>query len=220
MSINFILPLTRLFSFFFLSPGFSRFPFPFFAKAAFTLAIALFASTILTPISDSLWVGIPLELAAGYLLGTLFAFIFESILVAANLLGNLGGFTLSNLLTNENQNTLPSPLILTAFVLFFSLDLHHLMIKPLLYTPLSNSLLAAPIQTFPAVLQEGFLLLTTPFILLAGVGLFISILSKLFPTFPLFWTLLPLQLVLGLVSLLYVLSRLGAILMNLMNFLL
>jgi flagellar biosynthesis protein FliR len=210
----YLLPLCRFFSFFYLSPAFCRLPFPFFAKGALTLSLTLFAAFAAPSSYSSLWVGIPLELTLGYLLGTLCAFIFESVGLAANFLGNMGGLGLSALLTGQERDTLPSPLLMGAFVLFFSLDLHHLLIHHLFDLPLTPTLYSNLIFSFSDVLKGGVMLLTAPLFILAATGLFLTFLSKLFPCFPLFWTLLPLQIFLGLFCLLLTFSKLSFTLWN------
>lgn len=202
----FLAPLVRTSAFFLFSPALSKFPLPFYAKGAFIGALTLFSASLDTKPQAPLAIFLMIEFLIGYLLGTLFAFILESIEVTAALLSKLGGFSLSALFIEE-ESSQRSPLIFLAFILFFSLDLHHLLVRLLLSSSNLSLLVPHTMTSLSEVFKAGFLLSALPLLLLGALALFVSVIPKIDSQFPLFWTLLPIQFFVGILSVILVLTR-------------
>lgn len=204
-------PFLRLFTFFFLSPLFWGSRLPFLLKLAPTLVLTLLLSNTVTLPPPFTLFYILQELAFGYLLGFFIKVLFESALLAGELLGTFLGLSMDEAIGVETRSPLMGRcflLLVTALAIAY--DLHHPLLK-LLSTktdlPSLSKILSFSGQFFPLALQLVFIPL---FIYLAFL-LLLAIASKMLPGIPLFFLSPPLQLFLGVMALLMSLNHIPAL---------
>jgi flagellar biosynthesis protein FliR len=200
---------SRFIGFFIVSPLFFYWKIPWAAKFSLVLGCTLFFSMNGPGLAldQTLFLNSLVQLTAGYLIGFLFSLIFEGALLAGQLIGTLSGFSALELL--DPREILNEPLIGRVFsllvaVLFFSLDLHHFLLRFLLthFAIPENTDFLQTIAEFTGQLFEYALYYATlPLTLLLSLNLFLLVISRSFPSIPLFWIAFPGQLMVGICAL-------------------
>ena len=200
-----LVPAGRLVGLFCLSPFFARLSCSLFVRIAFTVLCMFF---MLPAVSIAFsWSLLLKELALGYTLGCLCAMLFEATALAGQLLGVLSGYTAY--VWFEPTTSFSHPLcerflIWTTCVLWIACDGHHALLRFLHQTFLAlptqawgwPSMLDALIQTMH-MLQAAFTLIVLPLTLLSALIVTLALATRFFTHVPLFWIMLPMQLLLG-----------------------
>lgn len=225
----FLLIFSRLGSAFIVMPGFGE---KFINRKvrtlfAFILSLALFpvlmSSMPENPINSWSFVSlIFMEIFIGFFIGICVRALFTAIDVAGSIIGFKSGMMNAFVTSPITGSTGSLPglfLVFLAITLLFITDMHHMIIKTLIYSyeiykpnieigffDLSSSMLYMFLQTvvlaFTLALQ-----LATPFIIL-GLLYFMSlgILNRLMPQLPVFFVGQPLQILMGFILLMFVFS--------------
>lgn len=146
------------------------------------------------------------ELLIGYLLGFLFALIFEAAALAGQVVGTMAGFSIAEIL--DPQETQKTPLFsrlftLTLFTLFLLFDLHHFLLRFLFETfritpPLSATLAIS--ESSALLFQQALSYALIPIFFLGLVLITFAILSRALYQFPIFFIGFPLQLLIGIIA--------------------
>lgn len=207
----FITIFSRFFGFFVLSPLFSKQGIPHWVGAILALSCSLL---LFPPLSTQIHIVIEnpsllslqivQEIFLGYLIGFLFAIIFEAAALAGQIVGSLTGFSAVELL-HPLYNT-PYPLMakffsISIFTLFLSMDFHHLLLH-ILYgsfftTPIATqSILESSSQIFQQAISYAFVPLT----FLSMLIIFFAAIARFLPNLQIFWIGFPLQIIIGLLS--------------------
>lgn len=142
------------------------------------------------------------ECAIGYLLGFLFSLLFEAAAFAGQLVGTLTGFSATELfdpLSNSTHPLVSRLFVLTLFALFLALDLHHPLLRLLYqsYDTLPPNLPMGVIEATSRLFHHAIAYALFPLTLLLVLITAFAIVSRFLPAFQIFWTGLPLQLLLG-----------------------
>lgn len=190
--------------FFCLSPLFRYLQTPFFLRFAFALllSILIFPSLQTAEIPSPLFmIHLLKEVLLGYLLGFIFSLLFEAAALAGEVIGSMMGLSLTEVFDPVSNNSSPFLARFFALVtvtLFFSLDLHHGLIKILFETTNINyhTILESLSFLFSQMLRFALI----PFFLLSVLLVALAIAARVFPDFPIMWTGFPLQLIVGVVG--------------------
>lgn len=154
----------------------------------------------------SLAVMIIAEVMVGLFIGTISRVLMSTIHIAGNVLSNQSSLSMATVYdpSQGGQSTVISNILtLTAVTLFFTMDMHHLMLNGLadsysLFTPgqfpivedMSDHLMKMMDKSFAIALQ-----LTTPQVIFTLMFYLASgIMSRLVPVLPIFFVLMPLQI--------------------------
>ena len=144
------------------------------------------------------------EIAIGYLLGFLFALLFEAAALAGQVVGTMSGFSVSELFGAGRDDSIFTKLfVLTIFTLFLSLDLHHFLLKFLFESfdtipviPNGFSLAKATSRLFEHALFYAFI----PFLFLSLLLLTFAVIARALPDLQIFWLGFPIQLLVGIIA--------------------
>ncbi|MFN0065631.1 MAG: flagellar biosynthetic protein FliR [Chlamydiales bacterium] len=211
-----LLFFARLMGFFLISPLFSHRNVPLTVRLGLALACTFLVAPPLAIQFELPKLAImPLigelskELFIGYLLGFLFALLVEAAQMAGQIVGTMGGFTLTELFDPMSRS---HPLVgkffaLTIFVLFLALDLHHILLNflfesfrllPLNAIRRENSLqiAEASARLFTHAISYAFI----PILFLSFVLITFAVIVRALPNFPIFWIGFPAQLLIGLLA--------------------
>ncbi|MFK7873735.1 MAG: flagellar biosynthetic protein FliR [Oligoflexales bacterium] len=209
----------RTLSMLFPMPIFGDDSVPLHVKIALSLSIAF----SFTPFITELWMNqvpqsiLPLalmvvqEIMLGAMIGFVSKFIFDSVMMGANLVGYQMGFGTANLLmpgTSEQINAFTALHRILAVLMFLSLNLHHTMIKGLLdsfhhippgraifHGKIGEFLIRVSSTIFTTSLQLASPVLIALMFTMAGLGL----LAKTVPQMNVFTLSFPLSFIIGLV---------------------
>lgn len=218
----------RLSGIFMLVPGFNSHTIPPQIKLSLALAIAVALASQMPLIEASLaplvvTQRLAFELGIGLFLGAMVYIFFALLDVLGNIIGLQGGFSSAVMLNPSAgiQEILPAGFLsLLGTMLFFSLDLHHLLIqglfksfeifawnKPLIVGDIGQTLLRRLAESFSLAIQ-----LATPFII-ANIVIMIGLgfLNRIMPQLQVIFLAMPLQVLLALSLLALLLSALMGI---------
>lgn len=201
---TFFILFAKSIGFFCLSPLFRYLQMPSFIR----FALALIISILVTPAMDQIQIPAPFFLvnllkegALGYLLGFIFSTLFEAAALAGEVVGSMMGFSLTEIfdpVQNSNSPLMSRFFTIVMVALFFSLDLHHSLIKILFegHSINFNTILDATSFLFSQMLRFALI----PFSLLAMILVALAVAARLFPDFPIMWTGFPIELMVGLIA--------------------
>lgn len=210
--------LARLLGFFVFSPLFASRGIPTWVRLGLALTCSLI---LLPPLSATLtfdrlsWLTFIKEGVLGYLLGFLFSLLFEAAAFAGQVVGTLTGFSATELLdpiSNTSSPLIAKFFMLTCFVLFLSLDLHHLLLRLLYesYTVMPINMIDATSRLFSHALAYAFYPMTA----LLTLTLCFAIVARFFPGLQIFWTGFPLQLLIGITAIAFAITFFAPILQS------
>lgn len=213
----FLLLLTRCTGFFLFSPLFVNKGITINLRIAFTATTALLLSPALVLHSEKEYLSSTLfflylfkEFLIGYLIGFIFSLLVEALVFAGEILTVLSGLSATQLLNPLNPSSYPllSRFFVSCAVLFLLvLDLHHIILKTLFSTfTLQPSrfysdqipFISLIVKSTSFIFSQALEFVWYPFVILFLVILTLAILARVFPNFPIFWTGLSLQLLVGL----------------------
>jgi flagellar biosynthetic protein FliR len=167
--------------------------------------------------SSTLWFWILKELGVGYLIGTVLAFLIEAAILAGNWGAAMMGFSATELLDpskNSNQPLLSRFFILTTVALILAFDMHHVLayflfdsfsLIPLHSGSFSPDALLMLSKSASFIFKQAFSYLFIPLLLLMTLIIVLAFLSKFNPELPIFWLGFPLQILIGISSLAFLL---------------
>lgn len=218
--IQFLLPFARAFGFFLISPLFSFIAIPQAVRVGLAFFVALLLAPFVPAPSESYppWALLYLilrDFAIGYLLGITFALLFEGAKLGGEMIGTLTGFSTSELFdpASISPSLFGRLFYLLALALFLSFDLHHFFFY------LLQRSFTADLLSFPSLLKSASLFLSqaleyafAPFVALSLLFILFAFFSRLFPTIPLFFIALPLQIFLGVAIVAFSISRFAPVL--------
>ncbi len=192
-----------------------------FVSPRFRLLLALVIAVVMTPpLADRLpgLPSTPLELALliagemvyGFFIGTVARFLISALVMAGTIISFLSGFSAAQLFNPmlADQGALSAVFLsLAGLLIVFATDTHHLLFRAIaesydLFVPGRAPDLADMADMLSQVMARSFTLamqLAAPFIVVAvmfytGLGL----IARLMPQMPVFFVILPLQIVFGL----------------------
>ncbi len=239
--IAFVLPylliFARISSTLTIAPGFSDTHIPVRYRLLFALALSLTLKDVLPPYSilsapmDSEKINsLPLImlLIQETLIGTFIGFISRLLLNILDIIGNivslqtgLGNATVFNPTMAAQTPVLDHFVIVAGIMLFFTMDVHHLVIKSIIHSyihfpvhpvhleqGLFSSLLR-PLENLSLFFMQSFKIacqLSLPFLILGLLFQFmLGLLNRVVPSIQIFFIALPLQILLGFILLMIVL---------------
>jgi len=206
--------LSRFAAFFIASPFFSRLGIPIWLRAVLAISLTIFLAPLIkveTPSSSNVWVYLLLEATLGYLLGLIFSLLWEAASLAGQLVGTVAGFSITELLapTSATHPLWGKTFVLLLSVLFFSLDLHHAMIKILhesfLLLPHASDIfnqetLFYVLKATSRLFYYAFYYSAFPLFILLFLIAILALTARILPELPIFWMGFPIQLFLGLTT--------------------
>jgi flagellar biosynthesis protein FliR len=221
--------LARTIGFFVFSPLFAKRSIPLLVRLGVAVSCSLLLFPPLTQLSLKLSVhpflfGTQLlkEFALGYLLGFLFSLLFEAAAFAGQIVGTLTGFSATELLDPlaNSEHPLVSRLFsLSVFALFFSLDLHHILLRLLYesYAALPPDLPLGVVEASGRLFSHALSYALFPLALLLFLIICFAVFARLFPALQIFWTGLPIQLLIGFGAIAFAVGFFGQILQGAFN---
>ncbi len=202
----------RFIGLFLLSPLFSGKGIPRSVRIALAIACGLILAPPLSALhtfsfakSSEFWIEAAGQLLIGYLIGFLFALLFEAAAFAGQLIGTAMGFSATELLDPFFSSSYPMMgrlFSLIALALFFALDLHHELLRFLYETfrplpQLNREIGPVIIQGITLLFQQALAFAALPLTLLLSIIALFAVISRFFP---IFWVGFPLQLLAGIVA--------------------
>ncbi|MCH9610564.1 MAG: Flagellar biosynthetic protein FliR [Chlamydiales bacterium] len=222
MSSSSLLIFARLLGFFLLSPLFAKRNIP----SSVRFGLAAVCSLLLAPPltlklqfdidSPLFWITFGKELILGYALGFLFSLLFEAAALTGQIIGTMGGFSITELFGAGMHNSIFAKFFsLTLFTLFLATDLHHILLR-FLYESfdtiaiLPNGLHLATSSS--AIFWNAFSYAFVPFLALSLLLVCFAIIARSVPDLQIFWVGFPLQLLIAILTITIALSSFGEIL--------
>ena len=150
------------------------------------------------------------EVAVGYLIGFCFSILFEAMVLAGELIDSMMGLSTAQFfdpLSQTFKSLLAELFLLSAMVLMFAMDLHHVFFRiladsfnyiPLGYYQLSNNLLRDITLEVAAIFTFGIKIAAIPMIILVLTAAAIGFISRTLPEFNPLITGVSLRIVVGL----------------------
>jgi flagellar biosynthetic protein FliR len=202
------------------------------------LVFALMMSLVMLPVFGAdmppmpgsplaLFVLLTAEILVGLFLGFLSRMLVSTLHIAGNIIANQSSLALASILdiSQSGQSTIiGNYLTMTAMVLFFALDLHHVMLMGLADSysmfppggfPIVGDMSQHLMQTFSQVFMVA-LQLSAPHIVFALIFYLSSgVLSRLMPTMQVFFILMPAQIM---IAFFLLMALLTSIMLNYTNF--
>ncbi|MBS0623205.1 MAG: flagellar biosynthetic protein FliR [Verrucomicrobia bacterium] len=198
----------RFFGFFCLSPFFIRCYVPWHVRLILSILCTCLLLPFL-PLSSASWLVVLQELFIGYLLGVLVTFLFEAAALAGQLLGALSGFSATELfdpLANQTDPILSRLFVCVLCVFFFLLDGHHVLLRFLyesfyLSSNFSMNSLKELVLASSQLLNYAIDIALLPLLFLGGITVVWSLTARFVPHLQIFWIGLPLNILVGIMTL-------------------
>lgn len=149
------------------------------------------------------------ELALGYIMGFCFNLLFESMLMAGQLISVMIGFSMAEIIdpvSGTRQSTVAQVFTLTASLIMISLDLHHTFIwvlsKSFEYCPLgqwqwTQDLLQDITHGTARTFTFGLRIPAIPYVVLFLVTIALGFMAKIMPEMNIFMVGFPLRIIIG-----------------------
>ncbi len=201
----------RLSGFFIISPLFSERSIPLAVRFGLAFVCSLLLAPPMHTLSfdpSPLWTLLLIkEVLVGYLIGFLFSLIFEAAALAGQVVGTLGGFSATELvdpLANSSQPLISRLFVLTVFVLFLGLDLHHSLLRFLFesfsYMPIGYQVTWSIVEASAHLFHQAILYAAVPITFLGALIFLFGIVARFFPDLPIFFVGFPIQLLVGFIA--------------------
>lgn len=218
----------RVSGFMFISPLFSNQSIPQMAKLMLVLALTLMITVVVYPdyfgtaathpynLSKSSgfgWAAIGIasaqEMAIGVLIGLCFSLIFESVLLAGQLISVMIGFSMAEMLnpiTNRQETLVSQFYTMFASLLLLAFDAHHVFVRSL-----SSSFTTVPVGFFELrpslmsdltlgtsrVFEHGMQIAAIPFVVLFLMTVVFGLMARVMPEMNIFVVGMPIRILAG-----------------------